>query len=275
MKAKHNKNIAARVQQGILTLALIMLVAGCNPFAKNDGPCEGREWTGDETYLDCKFPDPPAGRWKAVYTADFAKAYDLPPENISTDLSPGVDYMEMDVVPKPYKPDDMFCLVNMLIQRPNDVAMHNGTIGKEPSWSAELHESRKLARFIDLEAHKAKLKNVATFGLSERNPVYRSNRSYSNGSAMAFVAENIIDGYDYATIEASCYYLLSRKSMFPDKWALSSAKASVWGRYEPKYRYILHPDRPKDKAYFDSRTIINIPHELIETVFEDMPIGGR
>jgi len=61
--------------------------------------CKGKKWESPYAMFDCEYPSPPVGRWKAVYTKEFAKKYNLPIENISTDFSPGVDYMEMDVQP--------------------------------------------------------------------------------------------------------------------------------------------------------------------------------
>ena len=97
---------------------------------KQKSPCAGRQWLNSKEELECRFPNPPIGRWHAVYTAEFAKVHSLPPENISTDLSPGVDYMEMDV--QPYGNGATACLVNILIKQPNDVAAYNKT--KTYSW---------------------------------------------------------------------------------------------------------------------------------------------
>lgn len=240
---------------------------------KSPGPCERVQWENPDEQFSCVYPDPPIGRWKAVYTKEFAKAHNLPPENVSRDLSAGVDYMEMDV--QPYGNGGVACLVNMLIKKPNDVAVFN--LGNETyPWQAALHERRKLTHFIDLDAHKNKLKRITTFGLAPRHMQFDPHKSYGIGSTIAFHAEDILDGYDYITADAHCYNILSDPSRFPDNWALDVAKASVWGRHHYGNIGNVQWSRPASKKeYFDSIFLINIPGELISTVFKDMPIGGR
>lgn len=239
--------------------------------SKNPGPCDGKIWKSPQERHACIYPDPPIGRWKAVYTKDFAKAHNLPPENISRDLSPGVDYMEMDV--QPYGNGGVACLVNILIKKPNDVSFMSD---EAYPWEMELHNRRRLAQFLELDSHKPQLKRIATFGLTPRNTRYDAHKTYGIGSSFAFYAEDVLPGYDYITANADCYYILSNPDLFPDDWAFNVAKASEWGRYH----YGLYESKsvkpPRDKkTFFYSRFSINIPHELIESVFEGMPIGGR
>jgi len=260
----------------VLAIFMVFAVAACllgaPASAKEPGPCDGIQWEHPNDRLKCLYPDPPIGRWKAVYTEAFAKNHDLPLENISTDLSSGVDYMEMDV--QPYGNGGTACLVNMLIKRPNDVAVFNG-FGKEWDWSSELHDRRRLSHFIDLDKHKGKIQRITTFGLSPRNMKYDPKKSYGMGSAFAYYAEDILAGYDYITANAGCYHLLSDTTRFPGGWAFDIAKASVWGRYKSNYGHVDSPYIPKKERFFNSLFQINIPHELISTVFRDMPIGGR
>lgn len=259
----------------IASIVAVLLVVAVFSFAKmqpkEPSPCDGRQWESIQENLACRYPPPPIGRWKAVYTEAFANTHDLPPENISTDLSPGVDYMEMDV--QPYGNGGTACLVNMLIKKPNDVAVYN--IGDKYQWGPDLHANRKLAHMIDLDAYKNKLQGITTFGLAPRNMQYDPKKTYGIGSSFAFYAEDILAGYDFITADAGCYYILSDPSRFPDKWAFNYAKASVWGRYKPYAMTVKNWKMPKDKEFFDSRLSINIPRELISNVFKDMPIGGR
>lgn len=240
---------------------------------KNPGPCDGKIWKSPQERHACIYPDPPIGRWKAVYTKDFAKAHNLPPENISRDLSPGVDYMEMDV--QPYGNGGVACLVNMLIKKPNDVAVYN--FNSEPApWEKELHDRRRLAHFIDLDAQKYQLKRISTFGLAPRDMEYDPHKTYGIGSSFAFHADNAMNDYDYITANADCYYILSAPKLFPSGWAFSIAKASVWGRYHYRLIGTTSLKEPNSKrAFFDSLLLIRIPQELIESVFEGMPVGGR
>lgn len=236
-----------------------------------DSPCYGRQWESPAEELNCRFPPPPIGRWHAVYSEEFAKEHNLPPENISDDLSDGVDYMEMDV--QPYGNGGTACLVNMLIKKPNDVAVYN--VGDKYQWGRELHAHRKLAHMLGLDKHKNKLKGITTFGLAPRNMQYDPKKTYGIGSSFAFHAEDILEGYDYVTANAGCYYILSDTSRFPNKWAFDVARASVRGRYESRFNAPNAPERPKGEDFFDSIFLINIPKEILTNVFKDMPIGGR
>ena len=235
----------------ILTIFIVCLIAALFLINKNEpGPCDGRQWKSPQEELACRFPSPPIGRWKAVYTEEFAKAHDLPPENISTDLSPGVDYMEMDV--QPYAEGLTACLVNMLIKKPNDVAVYPGSLAR--NWEEALHARRKLLHFIDLDARKDKLREIASFGLTSRNDTYDPKRSYTTGSSFAFYGEQILEGYDYITANADCYHLISKEKLFPGGFAFTYAKASVWGRDEMRYTRLENPQRPKGKDFFFRRT---------------------
>jgi|GEM_PF-1892490 len=260
-------NTKAKILFTAMFLALLF-VSSYWVFAqdKEKSPCEGRQWESSKEELECRFPNPPIGRWHAVYTEEFAKEHSLPPENISTDLSPGVDYMEMDV--QPYGNGGTACLVNMLIKKPNDVAVFN--LGDMYKWGAELHAHRKLSHMLDLDKHKDKLKGITTFGLAPRSMQYDPKKTYGIGSSFAFHAEDIVDGYDYITANASCYNILSDPERFPDGWSFNYAKASVWGRNQKNIPHISEKEK-----FFNSRIAINIPKEIISNVFKDMPIGGR
>lgn len=156
---------------GVLAVLIAAGLTLVGPIKKS--PCAGRQWKDADEYFACKFPPPPIGRWHAVYTKEFAQAHNLPPAHISTDLSPGVAYMEMDV--QPYANGLTACLVNMLIEKPNDVAVYN-SYGKEWPWSGVLHARRKLTHFIDLEEYKNNLRRITTFGLAPRNMQYDSKK---------------------------------------------------------------------------------------------------
>ncbi len=246
---------------------------GCSSSSlSNDAiVCQGRQWKNPAEQLACKYPSPPIGRWAAVYTKEFAEAYDLPQDNISTDLSPGVDYMEMDV--QPFNEKGVACLVNMLIKKPNDVAVYKGGVAKV--WGEDFHKQRKLLQLIDVNEHKVSLREIATFGLTTRDNPYNPKRSYTIGSSFAFYAPDVLDGYDYVSANAGCYHIIKNKKIFPDGWAFNYAKASVWGRDQYRFSGLDDPRRPKGKAYYDSRVRINVPKEIISEVFKNMPIGGR
>jgi len=259
-----------RISKGLVFILLAAFCAGAYFLSHKPSSCKG-PWNSPEEMMECKFPNPPIGRWKAVYSEEFAKEYNLPPENISSDLSPGVDYMEMDV--QPYAENGVACLVNMLIKKPNDVAVYNS--GSEFTWSTDLNANRTLLRWIDLDSNKDRLKLISTFGLSSRNDTYDPKRSYSIGSTFAFYVSNVLNGYDYISANANCYHLISKDKLFPDGFAFNYAKGSIWGYDKPQYKSLNNPNRPTGESFFNSRIYINIPSELLLTVFEDMPVGGQ
>jgi len=255
----------------IFCLLTVLSLTACREEGKaSESPCDGRQWNNTQEYLDCHFPKPPIGRWHAVYTEEFAKEHSLPLENVSKDLSPGVDYMEMDV--QPYADGLTACLVNMLIKKPNDVAVFN-SYGEDFSWSSKLHERRKLIHSLDLNIDKSTLRRITTFGLAPRNMQYDPKKTYGIGSSFAFYSRDLVGSYDYFLANADCYHIISTKERFPAGWAFNIAKASVWGREKP--RYLEGWKTPKDKDFFNSLFLINIPHELVSAIMKDMPIGGR
>lgn len=235
--------------------------------------CKGRQWAKPEDRLKCQFPAPPLGRWKAVYTRDFAQAYNLPPENISTDFSPGVDYMEMEVMP--YGNGGTACLANMLVKKPHDIALYapynnDGTIS---SYIPPLPQDRKLTHFIDLQKYKSALKPLSSFMDGSRD--YTKEKTGYRGSTISMYAEDVLPGYDYIAANANCTNISRHALYYPGGYAFWINKASVWGRYEMLHRNADAPDTPKGLDFDRSFFSINIPHELISTIFDGVVIGGK
>ncbi len=235
---------------------------------QNDlGPCSGRQWKDTAEMLECRWPSPPIDRWKAVYTRDFAEKYNLPLENVSSDLTPGIDYMEMDV--QPYGSNGVACLANMLIRKSHDFAFFN--MGQ--SQAIPLPGDRKLSHWIDLFQYTNKLQATTAFNFNSRD--YLTNKRGFRQSAFAMYAEDVLPGYDFVTANAACRGMSMRPDYFPDGFAFWIAKASVWGKFETPYTNSKDPRRPKGDEFFDSHLFINIPHELVSAIFKDVPIGGR
>lgn len=242
--------------------------AGNNGLIKKTGPCAGRQWSSPKEELDCRFPHPPIDRWRAVYTKEFADAHNLPPENISTDLSPGVDYMEMDVQPFGVA-GGIACMVNMLVKKPHDIALYG-----DGSHLMPFPEKRKLTHLIDLDQYKSKLKPLISFNAASRD--YKIETSGFRSSTFAMYAEDVLPGYDYIAANAKCRNISMSPQYFPDGYAFWVSKASVWGKYKNLYQRLEDPGRPRsDKDFYNSHLFINIPHELVSTIFKDVPVGGR
>ncbi|MDD9899350.1 MAG: hypothetical protein OXT65_00025 [Alphaproteobacteria bacterium] len=239
-------------------------------FGSKDMPdrCKGRQWKDPKEHLDCKYPPPPAGRWKAVYAKDFAEKHSLPLENISTDLSPGVDYMEMETMPFGKDWASTACMVNMLVKKPHDVALYNTNYRVMP-----LPEKRKLLHLLDLEKHRNALK--ATIAIQAASRDYVSDKRGYRKSTFAMYAEDVLPGYDYISADMGCRHISLHPQYFPGGFAFWMNKASVWGRYEMQHRNAFAPDTPKGKDFDRSHFFINVPHELISTVFDGVPIGGK
>lgn len=261
-----------RVFTLLVILGVIIVGVLFSTHLKKMSPCDGQQWSSPQEYLDCRFPKPPIGRWHAVYSAEFAKSHNLPPENISNDLSPGVDYMEMDV--QPYADGLTACIVNMLIKKPNDVAVYGGKSFAK-NWEKEFHRRRQLSHLLDLDQHKDNLQEIATFGFTTRDNSFDESRSYSIGSSIAFYGGEALVGNDYISANASCYHMIAYPKAFPDGWAFNYAKASIWGRNEYRFKTGFDARRPEGKAFYDSRITINIPQELVLAIMKDMPMGGR
>ena len=228
--------------------------------------CKGKQWKTPTENLDCQFPPPPIGRWKAVYTKDFAIAHNLPLENVSNDLSSGVDYMEMDVMP--YGSGGTACLVNMLVKKPHDI----GIFGKD-GHQVNLPKDRKLVHLIDLEMYKNKLRPIASFESGSRDYT-KETRGYKI-TTFALYAENVLSGYDYVSANANCTNISRHSQYFPDGYAFWIMKASVWGVHERKYRNLDDPGRPRGRDFDRSFFSINVPHELISAIFDGVSIGGK
>jgi hypothetical protein len=267
----NHKELVVKIFTIVMFVTLVVMIFGVSAMAtderkKEESPCAGRQWEKPGDRLDCKFPYPPHGRWKAVYTKEFAEAHNLPPENISGDLSPGIDYMEMDVLPR--GDGRTVCLANMLVKKPHDMALypsgHNGL--------SALPEDRKLIHLIDLDQYKDQLKPISSFNSASRD--YLSDKRGFRLTTLALYAEDILPGYDYISADAVCRYVSLHPQYFPDGHAFWISKASVWGRYEMLHRDYDDSETPKGQDFHDSHFFINIPQELVSAIFKDVPIGG-
>jgi len=227
--------------------------------------CDNKEYEDISDYQDCQYPNPPIGRWHAVYSNEFARKHDLPLENVSTDLSPGVDYMEMDV--QPHGNGGTACLVNMLVKKPHDIALY-------PSDHLPgLPKDRKLIHLLDLGHFKNKVKPIASFSAATRN--YKIEKSGYETTTFAIYVEDVLPGYDYFGANANCKMMSMHPSVFPDQFAFWINKASVWGKYKMLHRRYEAPTTPKGEDFFNSHFFINIPSELITNIFKDVPVGGQ
>lgn len=250
-------------------LIIALSAAGFGYFYATKTPssiCAGRQWKDPDEQLDCLYPFPPTGRWKAVYTREFAKENALPPENISTDMSPGVEYMEMDV--QQYTTNSSkACLVNMLVRKPHDIALYASD--SNPAYD----KNRKLGHFLNLKIKHSDLRSVASFSSASRN--YVTDRRGFRASTYASVAEDVLPGYDFFSANANCRDVSMHPQYYPDGYAFWISKSSVWGRYNMLHRNLDAPDTPKGMEFDRSHFFINIPGELISATFKDVPIGGQ
>jgi hypothetical protein len=252
----------------ILSFITILSLSACRESNSEDKiTCTGKQWNSPEEYLDCKFPFPPVGRWHAVYSKEFAEEYNFPEENISKDLSSGVDYMEMEVIG--YNQQAVACMINMLVKKPHDIAMYNSKNIGAPI----IDSKRDLLKLIDINQKRKKIKPIITFEAASRD--FNNKNKGFRSSTFAMVIEDSLPNYDYFSADAECRGILLHPKHFPDKHAFWINKASVWGKYENKFSYYEDPQRPKKKTYYDSHLFIKIPHEIISKIFENVPIGGR
>tara|TARA_B100001750_G_C15496812_1_gene594725 strand:- start:604 stop:1458 length:855 start_codon:yes stop_codon:yes gene_type:complete len=237
-----------------------------NNLAKSFDNCPDMEFTGDfaKDYARCNFVDPPAGLWHAVYTKDFADAYNLPPENITDNLSNGVAYMEMETLQRTN--DSIACVTNMLVERPNDISKW----GREHSRLKLLPEDRKLLHFIDIQKNGDDLKPLGSFSSIAHNDDNSLVSGFMGSSDGGYI-ENAIEGYDFFTIGGSCDATRRLPYYYPDGYTFYIYKASIWGLYKKKY---TSPDQRKSPEVQglikNSHLIINIPEEIIESIFSGL-----
>jgi hypothetical protein len=263
-------NIFNTMRLTSIALLMALSLTACREGEVTSSPCDGRQWKDSRERLDCLYPNPPLGRWHAVYTKEFAKKYNLPSENISSDFSEGVDYMEMEVLPY-NKGMGTACMTSMLIKKPHNVALYYWG-DQEHDWVQEFHKNRKLTHFIDLKKYKSKLKQIGTF---EGSAGYYNDKNGGRISTFAFYAEDVLPEYDYITANLDCRTISFYPNLFPDGYNFFVNKASVWGKYESPYRSHNNSDRPKGEDFLKGHFYIDIPKELPETIFKNVPIGGR
>tara|TARA_B100001750_G_C15512730_1_gene604793 strand:+ start:2017 stop:2859 length:843 start_codon:yes stop_codon:yes gene_type:complete len=234
-----------------------------NNLAKSFDNCPDMEFTGDfaKDYARCNFVDPPAGLWHAVYTKDFAEEYNLPPENITDNLSDGVAYMEMETLKRTN--DTIACVTNMLVERPNDIAKW----GREHDRIKLLPEDRKLLHLVDIKKHQTELKPIGSFS-SIANLDYDSSTDGFLGSPNGGYAESVLIDYDYFTVSDSCDAARRLPNYYPDDYALYVSKASIWGLYDKKYKTLADTESPEvQKLIQNSYLTFTIPLELITKIY--------
>lgn len=262
------ENIITRGAMRILLLSLFvsLFLVGCKEN-QTKSPCDGRTWKNTKEELDCRFPLPPIGRWHAVYTEAFAKEHNLPLKNVSEDLSPSIDYIEMDV--QPYGKGGTACLVNMLVKKPHDIALYN--LGDRRL--EKLPMDRQLLQLIDIQKFKNELKATTTIHTASRD--YTPRKSGYEATTFSMKAEDVLPNYDYISANAQCRIITRHPDYFPDQYALRALKASVWGKYRANFWNADNPARPKGTDYQKSLLFINIPQEIITNIFKDVPVGGQ
>lgn len=254
----------------ILFLSLIAVLSltacGDSEVADYEQECRKiKKFDNPEDYNNCYYPNPPVGRFHAVYTESFAKEYDLPLENVSHDLSEGVDYMEIDV--QPLSEIFVTCWVNMLVRKPHDIALY----GPQENYSA--HLKRDLIKIEKIKVPREKIRSLNTFSKASRD--YNNTTKGYRGSTTTFFVESINQKYDYFSSDIGCSNIAMHPKNFPDEYAFWVAKASVWGRHERNFDHIDDKGRPQGKDFFESHFFINVPEELISKIYKDVYVGGK
>lgn len=159
-------------------------------------------------------------------------------------------------------------MVNMLVKKPHDISFYGSN---NYSWADKFNENRKHIHLLDINTKEVLFKSASSFDIASR---HKKNRGFRR-SSVAFYSENFLEGYDYVSAKAGCRKLSLEKQYFPHNFAWLVNKASVWGRYKKRYRNVEDPNRPQGQDFYDSHLSINIPSEIISTVFKDAPVGGQ
>ncbi len=217
----------------IILILCVFAFSGCDEQSSNQNPylenrptvsCEERQWKHPSERMECLFPDPPIGRWHAVYSAEFAERHNLPKENISTDLSPGVDYMEMEVVPFGRDNIGTGCFVSFLMQQPHDIAVFSNTKNQQQFFS----ENKKVFRFFDLNNRRNDLLRSRSFSFISRDYNYDKDQGFFT-TTLAFQKQNVLKNYDVFSVNAGCKTLsMNADSYYPDGYGFRAERASLY-----------------------------------------------
>jgi hypothetical protein len=207
-------------------------------------------------------PLPAVSKWKALYTSAFAEKYSLPADNISENLPLGVDYMEMDV--EYFNGNNKACMLNLLVKEPHDLAAYSNN-NKTHAWAKSFNNSRQLTHFV---TKKIPLKQIQTVDTASVD--YDGKSRGFRATTTGFFGANYLPGYDYFSADMDCArqnsYLKENRYTIED-FAVRLAKASIWGKYEPKLSP-GDPDYPNGEAFVKSYVSISNPKEIIRFIYE-------
>lgn len=212
-------------------------------------------------------PEPAMGLTAAAYTAGFAEAHHLPPENISSDFNAGVAYMDMQVIPI-YEGSGPLCVVNMLVKKPHDIAYFPRW--EITPWAKAFNAHRKLTLYLTQPA-PPEVRELSSFEMATRDAT-ELRKGYRQ-STMAYYIPNYIEGYDYFSAILGCGFAslrLLRDGYNVDAFSFVVQRASVWGGDTQKYKYVGLLGNPPAKEYPRLFFHINIPKELIAHIFKEM-----
>ena len=211
------------------------------------------------------YPVPPAGKWTALYTADFAKKHDLPEESISKELTETIPYIEIVSVKArklPYKGSgydsnldypDQDCFVNMLAKKNHDIS---------------LFSRRQMEQQIAAIDHAMKYMDspLKLFNTDTLQAKYRHIDAFSE----AIHSPDLIEGYDFFAVRIfrcnSIVKALKNKEIFS---FTRIPRASIFGTYVKNQTKIERNENYDDpKKYIK----ITIPNELIKAFYNGIEV---
>lgn len=219
-------------------------------------------------------PAPPEGKWAAIYTADFARKFNLPPKGISTELGNNIEYIEAVSIEgrKLKSPDaesypDQDCAINFIFNKDSDIPLYEGY---------PLNERINKARRIDGQKNQinAHMKNI-----SKPLQFLNINNKYDATFRSIFALDSIhssdvLPGYDYlSTKDFRCISFLRsiRENRDISYDHRSFLKTSIVNKHAHKFfqeRIVVIDKKDEEKSFIR----ISVPKMLAVFLYEGTDI---
>jgi len=240
-------------------------------------------------------PIPQTGEWAAIYTADFAEKFNLPKENISSDLNSFVEYAEILIIPTTAEQNQGLlakryhkreCVLNILTKQNHDISLHG--LGILPSYydPSEKYYYEKHNRDIKdrinwqierVNEHMSRIeKPLQYFNIDKYRASYR--QVYNIGVH----SQNIIHGYDYfSRIHSYCSTVLSSLKNNHNIAIPNLLKASFIKKHFNLKNLKDYNNHPKDRfvtiknSSTDHYTEIIVPNSLARAIYAGTHIPIR
>lgn len=257
-----------------IVFMLLAVLAGAEYFLQTrlTWEKENKRLGGAEAYL-YYHPAPPAKKWAAIYSSDFAKKFGLPANRISQELNNEIEYMEVISVParKLNTPDErrhpkQDCILNILANKRNDIPLDEPTSNIKRITEAQRIENQKIGIADYMKRIDKPLQFINTNNKHEA--------SYRSISALSFIhSSNLLPEYDYfSKLDFRCQSFLSSLRQDKDISYNRFLRASVIAKKSQKsfQPYLENEQRTVSVDRNDDSSFITIivPKSLSKLLYE-------